>query len=676
MGFQYPPLPDEDALRLLILQAGHFLDPLTGTLASVAFSKRPKYLALSYTWGDPMPEEPDLSSSFVKGLGSGGEVLVLNGNYIPMRNNLALALRYLRSGNHPLFLWVDAVCINQSDIDERNAQVALMASIYSRATAVVTWLGFTGCEIADPTGSSAQQRELQVGRAMQDLYYRGNSKELAAWFTEHTLVSPRTGSRNPADARAAEKEALEHIASINQHGATMVMATSYWKRLWVVQEVGLAQKIFFVFGPTLFTDEQAVHLAHKIQGIKVPKGMNSMLEARRIRFTNLIRLQSLVEEFASQICSEPRDKIYGLVGLANDVNAVQSSSGVNGRINGIADGGEIIQYTGNEDVEFIIDYRRNFYDIWCDVVLYLFQCPHYFVPDHLDTDEGELARLRHERLTNIVRFAAVVQNTLQDEVEYEITKLIASPLSCERNPLLGPMLFGHYLVPIRGYVAGKVIDLGPSYADFVTSIRHETAWKTKWRKHYRRESDLSQLREIEEIYAAKILNYSDADVARVAPIRDESFVAFRSPDNGPLDDLTAAGTHVDSADTINRMLNMLTVKSVPQAEPNGKVSWFLGTDYCIGLAPPGTVVGDWVIRFWDCDAAVIVRPIDPSNKSSSCALIGRADVAEVRDRKGPLGDTVGSKALTRHAYDDEEDTRMDMLMSWHILQCITASVNT
>ncbi|KAI1353981.1 heterokaryon incompatibility protein-domain-containing protein [Xylaria sp. FL0043] len=692
MAFPYPPLPVADALRLLILKPGKFFDGLEGDLVPVAFSERPKYLALSYTWDNPTPEQPNLPATFTKRtsvrdgeaagyptLESPGRwkepILDLNGHDIPIGHNLALALRYLRSANHPLTLWVDAVCINQSNIDERNAQVALMALIYSCATAVVAWLGLNGPEVlarfidCDPDG-------VQIANAMRDVYERGNSKELAAWFAEHISASSRTGSRNPVESRVVEEDVLGRLAAINQHGTTMVMATSYWQRLWVVQEVGLAQKIFFVYGPTLFTNEEAVRSAHQKRALKVSRGMRTMLDARDMRFTDTMRLETLVELFAGQICAEPRDKIYGLVGLANDVSAVESSSTAE---DGRDDDATSIQYDGNEDVSFIIDYCRSFYDMWCDVVQYFFRCPHYFVPDHLDTDEGELARLRHQRLTNVVRFAAIVQNTLQDEVDRELTSAYTSPTVSEMNSLLrGPKLLGCHLVPARGYVAGKILDLGPSYADFVASFRHHTLWKAKWRKHYRKETDLMQLREMEERYATKILKYGDADVARIAPMEEQSFVAFRSPDNGPLDDLTAAGTHVNGTQIIDSMLAKLSVdcSSVKQAAPDGKVSRFLGTDYCMGLAPRGTVVGDWVLRFLDCDAAIVVRPHDTNDRTSVCALVGRADVADIRNREGPLSDSVAEKALTRHAYGDSEDKRVDMMMSWHTLQRITASVNT
>ncbi|KAJ2988412.1 hypothetical protein NUW58_g3991 [Xylaria curta] len=513
---------------------------------------------------------------------------------------------------------------------------------------------------------------------MRDVYNLGNSKELASWFAEH-ITTPSANSRNIIESRASEKEALERIAAVNQLGDTMVMKTSYWQRVWVVQEVCLAQKVFFVYGPTLFIDEDAVLYAHQMSGIKLASGMNNMLKARQRRFSEVMRLETLIEEFAAQMCTDPQDKIYGLIGLANDINAVDNSRNAT---EGDEDEGDMatMQYSGSEDVDFIIDYRRSFYDIWCDVVQYLFRCPYYFVPAHLEEDEGELARLRHERLTNLIRFAGLVQNTLQDGVERELAQLAASSSASELGAQLrGPKLFGHHLVPARGYLAGEILDLGPSYAAFIGSFRHQTAWRTKWRKHYRKEHELGQLREMEDRYAAKILNYSEADVARVASIQGDSFVAFRTVDNGPLDDLTAARTTNKQKimQDVLKTLSTLPSKSLTQNAPGGEARRFLGTDRCMGVAPPGAAIGDWVIRFFDCDAAVVVRPNDASDPNTPCMLVGRADVADILDRKGPHGyDKLGSLALQRGYSDDPDHKRFDLVMDWHTLQRITASITT
>jgi hypothetical protein len=64
----------------------------------------------------------------------------VNGQHFLIRKNLFNALLHLRL-KRPRALWIDAICINQADIQERNAQVSLMAFIYRRATRVVVWLG-------------------------------------------------------------------------------------------------------------------------------------------------------------------------------------------------------------------------------------------------------------------------------------------------------------------------------------------------------------------------------------------------------------------------------------------------------------------------------------------------------------------------------------------------------
>jgi hypothetical protein len=84
-----------------------------------------QYTALSYVWGDATYKQP----------------ISVNGKLFGITPNLHAALVYIRDENKPVQLWVDAVCINQSDIDERNSQVAQMSDIYLRAKKVIAWLG-------------------------------------------------------------------------------------------------------------------------------------------------------------------------------------------------------------------------------------------------------------------------------------------------------------------------------------------------------------------------------------------------------------------------------------------------------------------------------------------------------------------------------------------------------
>ncbi|KAL8637086.1 MAG: hypothetical protein Q9226_009162 [Calogaya cf. arnoldii] len=86
---------------------------------------RPAYEALSYTWG----KSPDRHIIFVDGL------------HFPITPNLDLALSYLRKPDEPRVLWIDALCIDQENLAEKNHQVRMMQSIYSKASRVLIWPG-------------------------------------------------------------------------------------------------------------------------------------------------------------------------------------------------------------------------------------------------------------------------------------------------------------------------------------------------------------------------------------------------------------------------------------------------------------------------------------------------------------------------------------------------------
>ena len=129
---QYSPLP-EGWIRLIKLipnqdsQAPVCIDFLDYHLSSELNTERPEYEALSYVWGS----DTDRLFAWV---GNSHD------HSVPMTKNLYAALERLRNGSLARYLWVDSVCINQEDDDERSRQVANMAKIYHYAKCVVVWL--------------------------------------------------------------------------------------------------------------------------------------------------------------------------------------------------------------------------------------------------------------------------------------------------------------------------------------------------------------------------------------------------------------------------------------------------------------------------------------------------------------------------------------------------------
>ena len=130
--FRYERLESTE-IRLLRLQPSAGLGitkPLSGNLKTIRLpdnngSVSTKFEALSYFWGDQAADR----------------TLSLDNTPFSIKPNLEAALRVLSKGRVERLLWIDAICINQADLNERNEQVRMMSSIYRQATRVIVWLG-------------------------------------------------------------------------------------------------------------------------------------------------------------------------------------------------------------------------------------------------------------------------------------------------------------------------------------------------------------------------------------------------------------------------------------------------------------------------------------------------------------------------------------------------------
>ncbi|KAH7408100.1 heterokaryon incompatibility protein-domain-containing protein [Phaeosphaeria sp. MPI-PUGE-AT-0046c] len=126
-------------IRLVEVLPGEFEDPIELRIKVVDLEDEPLYDALSYVW-HPKDGTVDTSRPLNRAKLVGHEVFL-----IAIGANLDSAIRHLRAkvstSSAPQKLWIDALCINQSDSRERNHQVGLMKNIYSSAHQVLIWLG-------------------------------------------------------------------------------------------------------------------------------------------------------------------------------------------------------------------------------------------------------------------------------------------------------------------------------------------------------------------------------------------------------------------------------------------------------------------------------------------------------------------------------------------------------
>ncbi|KAF4627855.1 hypothetical protein G7Y89_g10299 [Cudoniella acicularis] len=126
MAHIYHPLESKlKQTRTLTLHPGEFNDIIRLTLTTISLSDPPPYEALSYVWGKDQASIPALVEDLK----------------MPITQNLDIAFRHLRHPDTSRVLWVDAICINQNDMSERENQVKVMGEIYRFSTTTLIWLG-------------------------------------------------------------------------------------------------------------------------------------------------------------------------------------------------------------------------------------------------------------------------------------------------------------------------------------------------------------------------------------------------------------------------------------------------------------------------------------------------------------------------------------------------------
>jgi hypothetical protein len=128
--FEYQPMTEPDGIRLLVLHPAELAsadlhcDLVHTTLSLCAFDLIDHYTALSYVWGDAN----DLRT------------ISVNDRPMGITTNLHSALLHLRDTTRPSRLWVDAVCINQHNDQEKSHQVGMMGKIYAGANHTIIYL--------------------------------------------------------------------------------------------------------------------------------------------------------------------------------------------------------------------------------------------------------------------------------------------------------------------------------------------------------------------------------------------------------------------------------------------------------------------------------------------------------------------------------------------------------
>ena len=323
-NYIYPPLNESRDMRVLELHPGEYeadlnctlhacsvefeypLDPETNsqpyTLHAVSCTTGTPvwYTALSYVWGNPALVKP----------------MTCNRKPFATTVNLDLALRRIRRLDMALLLWVDQICINQDDLQEKNQQVAIMDTIYQHAWTTLAWLG-------DDSDNSSDALD--------------------------TVLATRDALQTYPDGKPLNVDDFKRLYlpapdSLKWLELGKLMSRPWFYRVWIIQEVVLSNEVIIMCGAkciswadlSMFTycmidNDLAQHLprwgpfhgenespesgcirVNTIEGIRRFE-IKSPSKVSKIDF-----LDGLVHGRGAQ-ATNPRDKVFAIMGMTRDV---------------------------------------------------------------------------------------------------------------------------------------------------------------------------------------------------------------------------------------------------------------------------------------------------------------------------------------------------------------------
>ncbi|KAK9415912.1 putative Heterokaryon incompatibility domain-containing protein [Seiridium unicorne] len=267
------------------------ISPADTTICSI------KYEALSYVWGQANAQEPLLVRD-PRPNSRSDEWRILR-----IRPLLAEALRYLRYTDRPRTMWIDAICINQDDTEERNKQVHRMGEIFSLAHRVVAWLG--------PSTPDSQY-------ALETIDGLAETFDLSR--ERYILRAPGwEGDTVPWD----------NSQSFDDHvwqAFNDLLDRDWFRRLWVLQEIQLASKYSIIkCGVNEISwprFRRAVTLPVQ-RSLTRPGGIsNTLYRAITLCYVAKdLRFEILAAQTGAREFSEPRDRVYGVLNLMSPVLA-------------------------------------------------------------------------------------------------------------------------------------------------------------------------------------------------------------------------------------------------------------------------------------------------------------------------------------------------------------------
>jgi Heterokaryon incompatibility protein (HET) len=233
-ALQFTPLNDSEIRLVRFEKRPAQTDAIKLCLERHDIQSAPPYLALSYVWGDPTTTVP----------------VEIDSHKFNVTENLFNALKQISElsdvfeegvgrsrtqGRAELFLWIDAICINQQNTDEKSKQVPRMTQIYSMAYTVLVWFG---------TFKDFEQWDIHPDPDPDLELYGGKQMGLKLLVNQLERKSPLTDFAIPKwePSISLGKADLGNVAYQMTRAYSTLLLSRWFERIWVVQEYTLSQR--------------------------------------------------------------------------------------------------------------------------------------------------------------------------------------------------------------------------------------------------------------------------------------------------------------------------------------------------------------------------------------------------------------------------------------------------
>ncbi|KAK0663025.1 heterokaryon incompatibility protein-domain-containing protein [Cercophora samala] len=345
--YYYHKLSGENEIRLVTIKPGKWTDPISCELSchslGVENEDVTEYSTLSYAWGSPRITEN----------------VTLEGRPWPVTVNLANALLFLRDHEKPVKMWIDALCIDQSNLKERGKQVQLMKEIYSGGTHVIVYLGdgknHRPKRLVEQRRGSRAPARLSFHNDERDRVHLENfwdalsasampsfpaTQPLSSTyhlfcllrvlgdevFTSNLVDRMRkmTGMNPSYDPLGALVESLRYM-----------LLNPWWQRIWVVQEMIVSRMAVVRCGPVTCPWDMFISAASSLSSSSF--NMSTIFRADSAKVLQYFCRQvlsfrdlrnewkrnlgapmlTLLQDFSARRATDERDKVFALLGLAS-----------------------------------------------------------------------------------------------------------------------------------------------------------------------------------------------------------------------------------------------------------------------------------------------------------------------------------------------------------------------